>query len=589
MRNFVFIASLIAFAISFSACDKDDSDPNGNNGNDTIQQDTLMIYSFVFHELNPVVEADIDYENLEITASIPRTANMKNLAFTAEFTEGATLTPPSGFAYDFSNNLEFTLRRGQETVKYLAIIDYSAVDDNELLSVSFPDLFRKGEIENNEVSLEVPFGTDLSEVLIEMQISAFASVSPESGSLVDLSNPLEIIVTAENGDEQTYTLTTTVMEQETGVRAFWIPDPSHSQFLTSYENIQQGVALAKELNFNTLYVVAWAKTRTLYPSQVLADNSTYTDARDGMFTPGYTGVSGDPLTDLIEVAHAEGLKVILWYEYGFMARWGSAPTPANDRILAVNPHWAGWGINPSASNISDTIPTNYNNSDFYYNGYHPEKQQFMIDLVMEAVNNYNIDGVQGDDRMPAMPRNSGYDHYTVNRYRDEHGGQDPPLSPSNPQWVRWRVDILNQFGQDMFDAVKAAKPNVLVTNSPNPHPWAFNNLMQEWPVWLDAGNVEILSVQCYRYSIGAYQATINEVLSYFTNHGDGNLQRLSPGIILYGSAGLTDPELVFQKLMYNRSVGITGESFFYDVPLNDERIKRVLRAMYPGPAIFPDF
>jgi hypothetical protein len=308
MRNFVFIVSLLVFAISFSACDKDDPDPNGNNGNDTIQQDTLKIYTFKFHELNPVVEATIDYEKLEITASIPRTANIRNLAYTAEFTEGATLTPPPGFAYDFSNNLEFTLRKGQETVKYTAIIDYSAVDDNELLSVSFPDLFRVGEITDNEVFLEVPFGTNLSAVLIEMQISAFASVSPESGSLVDLSNPLEITVTAENGDENVYTLHTTVMEQETGVRAFWIPDPTHSTFLTSYENIQQGVALAKELNFNTLYVVAWAKTRTLYPSQVLADHSTYTDARDGMFTPGYTGISGDPLADLIEVAHAEGLE-----------------------------------------------------------------------------------------------------------------------------------------------------------------------------------------------------------------------------------------------------------------------------------------
>lgn len=589
MRYLLFIVSLLAFAISFSACEKDEPDPNGNNGNDTIQQDTLKIHSFVLHELNPVVEATIDYEKLEITASIPRTANIKNLAYTAEYTEGATLTPPPGFAYDFSNNLEFTLRKDQEMVKYTAIIDYSAVDDNELLSVSFPDLFRSGDILENEVFLEVPFGTDLSEVLIEMEISEFATVSPESGSMVDLGNPMEITVTAENGDENTYLLNTTVLEQETGVRAFWIPDPTHSPFLTSYENIQEGVAFAKEFNFNTLYVVAWAKTRTLYPSQVLADNSTYSDDRDGMFTPGYTGVSGDPLTDLIDVAHAEGLKVILWYEYGFMARWGAAPTPENDRLLAVNPHWAGWGINPQANDLNDTIPSNYNNSDYYYNAYHPEVQQFMIDLVMEAVNNYNIDGVQGDDRMPAMPRNSGYDYHTVNRYRNEHGGQNPPLSPSNPDWVRWRVDILNQFGQDLFDEVKAANPDVLVTNSPNPYPWAYDNLMQEWPVWLEAGNVEILSVQCYRYSISAYQATLNQVLSYFSNNGDGNLQRLAPGLIVYGSGGLTDPELLVQKMQYNRSVGLTGESFFYDVPLGDERIKKVLRAMYPGPAIFPDF
>jgi uncharacterized lipoprotein YddW (UPF0748 family) len=574
---FLFIAALWLA----SACKKNDNgDPNGN-GNDTIPDQTLKILSFRFHDLNPVVEADIDHDNRTIEAAIPRTANIKNLAITVEFTEGATLSPPSGFTYDFSNPLEFTLRKGAETVRYTASVGFSPFDKNELLAVNFPDLFRTGEISGNDVALEVPFGTRLEEVLIELTISEHASVAPESGSLVNLGSPLQVKVTAENGDEQVYTLTTTVLEQETGVRAFWIPDPSHTPFLTSYENMQQGVALAKELNFNTLYVCAWAKTRTLYPSETLAANSTYNTAREGMFTPAYTGISGDPLTDLIEVAHAEGLKVILWYEYGFMARWGTPPTPQNDRILAVHPHWVG--INNQGQ------PSHYNNSDFYYNAYNPEVQQFLLDIVMEAVLNYNIDGVQGDDRMPAMPRNSGYDDYTVNRYKAEHGGQNPPSNPDNFQWVRWRADILNQFGQDFFVVVKAAKPEVLVTNSPNPYPWAFNNLMQEWPVWLDAGNVEIMSVQCYRYTIAAYRSTVNEVLSYFTSHGDGNLLRLSPGIILYGSAGLTDPELVAEKIKYNRSRGITGESFFYNTPLGEERIQKVIMAMYPAPAFFPDF
>jgi len=568
---------LVAGLIIFASCKKDpipDPDPDP-------EPEVVQITSFVFSGLNPQVTAQIDQQQRTINALIPRTANLNNLLIEVEFTEGATLSPPSGFAYNFGNPLEFSLIKGAQLVKYMVTVGYAESAENQLLQVSFPDLFRKGEIAGNQVALEVPFGTNLQEINVNFQVSDHATVSPVSGSTVNLSSPLNITVTAENGETNQYTLTTSVLPQETGVRAFWIPDPSHTPFLSSLQGIQNGVALAKELNFNTLFVCAWAKTRTFYPSQVLADNSTYTDARDGMFTPNYFGLTNDPLADLITVAHAEGLKVILWYEYGFMARWGSAPTPANDKILAVNPHWVG--INSSGQ------AANYNNSDFYYNGYNPEVQQFMIDLVMEAVNNYNIDGIQGDDRMPAAPRNSGYEEYTINRYKAEHGGAEPPSNFNNTAWVRWRVNILNKFGQDLFNAVKAAKPNVLVTNSPNPYPWAFNNLMQEWPVWLDAGNVEILSVQCYRYTISAYRSTVNEVLSYFTNHGDGNLQRLSPGIILYGSAGLTDPDLIAEKMLYNRTRGITGESFFYDNPLNDHRIKRVIKAFYPGPAFFPNF
>ncbi|MFO7873269.1 MAG: family 10 glycosylhydrolase [Bacteroidales bacterium] len=573
----------ILFLIGYG-CEKDNgTDPDDNdNGNDTTEVDTLKIHAFYFHELDPVVEADIDHEEREINAYVPRTANIANLPVTVEYTEGASLTPPSGYAYDFSDPLEFTLSKDQESVVYTAYIDYSANDDNELLSVSFPELFREGDIEGNNVMLEVPFGTDLTEVLIEMEVSEYASVEPESGSIVDISSPLDIVVTAENGDENMYTLYITVLDQETGVRAFWIPDPTHTSFLSSYEDMVDGVELAKELNFNTLYVAAWAKTQTLYPSEVLADNSTYNDAREGMFTPDYTGVSGDPLTDLLDVAHDNDLKVILWYEYGFMARWGTPPSPDNDRILAVNPHWVG--INNQGE------PANYNNSDYYYNAYDPEVQQFMLDLVMEAVENYNIDGIQGDDRMPAMPRNSGYEDYTVNQYMDEHNGEEPPSNYNDTDWVRWRADILNQFAVDLYDVVKGFDDDMLLTNSPNPYPWAFNNLMQEWPVWLDEGVVDILSVQCYRYSLPAYKSTLNEVLSYYNNHGDGDLQRLSPGLIVYGSGGLTDSQLLFDKMMYNRSVGLTGESFFWGPdPLEDDRITKVLRAMYPGPAIFPDF
>lgn len=580
MKRLWILGGLIVTLCLLSACKKDPidkPDPDPDPQDSTI---VLKINSFVFADFTPAVEAVINHQEKTITASIPLSGDIKKLKPTIEITEGATISPPSGFQYDFTNPLVFTLKKDTVTVKYTATVQYAQSDANTLTKVSFPDLFRTGTMSGNSISLSVPFGTNLSEVLIQLEISNLATSIPASGTKVDLSQPLTITVISQSGLENSYTLTTQVMEQDVAIRAFWIPATWHSTFLTSYDKIQEGVNLAKELNFNTLYVCAWAQTRTLYPSQVLANNSSYNTPQEGMFST-YTGGSGDPLTDLISLAHAQGMKVILWYEYGFMAKWGAAPTPQNDKILAVHPHWVG--INNQGTQ------SNYNNTDFYYNAYNPEVQQFMLDLIMEAVNNYNIDGVQGDDRLPAMPVNSGYDTYTVNRYKDEHGGQAPPQSFTNWAWMRWRADILNAFALDLYNTVKAAKPHVLVTSSPNPYPWAFNNLMQEWPVWLADGSVEVLSVQCYRYTISGYRSTINEVLSYFNNNGDGNLKRLVPGLILYSSQGLTDPALIAEKILYNRSVGISGEAFFYDTPLADERIKKVIRAFYPAPAIFPEF
>ena len=48
------------------------------------------------------------------------------------------------------------------------------------------------------------------------------------------------------------------------------------------------------------------------------------------------------------------------------------------------------------------------------NAFNPEVQQFMLDLIQALLTSYpEIDGVQGDDRMPALPSISGYDDYTV--------------------------------------------------------------------------------------------------------------------------------------------------------------------------------
>jgi uncharacterized lipoprotein YddW (UPF0748 family) len=174
-------------------------------------------------------------------------------------------------------------------------------------------------------------------------------------------------------------------------------------------------------------------------------------------------------------------------------------------------------------------------------------------------------------------------------YKEEHGGEEPPDDYNDAQWVEWRANILNQFWKRVYDSVKTEDPGCLVANSPNPYPWAFNNLMQDWPSWLDQGTVELLSVQCYRSSVASYNATIDEVLEYFTSHGDGDLQRLAPGLIVYGSGGLVDPGLLAAQIQSNRERGIPGEAFFYDEPMRRDTIKHVLRTMYPAEAMLPDY
>lgn len=536
------------------------------------------ITTLSFNEFTPAIQAVVNQEEQTIQATVPFDADLKKLTPTILGTAGSTIFPPSDYAYDFSNALKFKISLEEESKEYTVSVNNQLNAENSMLSFEVPKYYKSAEIQNNNVTIKFTYGTDLTSIQPEIAISSSATITPSASGIVDLSQAVEYTVTSENGESKKYMVSAIVEPQETAIRAFWIPAPVHSPFLRNYEGIVEGVALANELNFNVLYVCAWAQTRTLYPSNVLVQNSSYNSTDEALFN-NYTGGSGDALADLVEEAHKHDIKVILWYEYGFMSRWGSAPTAENDKIIAVHPDWIG--IN------NENEPSNYNGTDFYYNAYNEEVQEFMLDLIMEAVTGYDIDGIQGDDRLPAMPRNSGYDEDTKSKYFTAKGIQ-PPIDYQNWEWVRFRADILNAFAKEMYTRIKNTKPNCIVGFSPNPYPWAFDNLMQEWPVWLDANIVQILSVQCYRSTVNQYAYTIDEVLSYYTTHGNGNLAQLSPGLLLKGSNGLVDPEVLAGQIMENRERGIMGESFFYDTPLKVENIQNVIKAFYTGKAKFPE-
>lgn len=363
----------------------------------------------------------------------------------------------------------------------------------------------------------------------------------------------------------------------TAIRAVWIPDPSHTDAMISYQNVLNSVKLLDELNINTVYLCAWARSQTIYKSQVLKDNSTYASKEDGYLFNNYMGnyntptasPTGDPVKDLITEAHKKGIKVVFWFEYGFMASNGK--TPANNPILAKNPSWLGIA--------ADGNQSNYNGTDYYFNGYDPAVQNFMLALIDESMTLYpEIDGIQGDDRMPAMPRNSGYDDYTTNKYKAEHDGVAPPTQINDSTWVRWRLNILNDFGKKMYQQIKAKKANAWVCFSPNPYPWCMDNLMQEWPKWIENNIVDVLSVQCYRSDVASYTNTIQEARKYIKQKT--NKRIFNPGMILKNGSNIMSPALLEGQLNANKDINTNGEAFFYIDGLKDSAVQKVLKKWY---------
>ena len=321
------------------------------------------------------------------------------------------------------------------------------------------------------------------------------------------------------------------------IRGVWITTTA-STALDSRNNIKTTVENCKRAGINHIFMVVYNNARTMYPSQVM---------QQLIGVPILERFSGrDPLQEMIEEAHAAGLKVHAWFEYGFASSFSANGGP----IVAAKPHWAardaGGGL---------TIKNGFD----WLNAFHPEVQQFMIDLFKEVVVKYNIDGVQGDDRLPALPSSAGYDSYTLSQYRAEHNGADPPGNITDPAWVQWRARRLNAFCKRLRNEVKALKPSIIYTMSPSPYPWGLNEYLQDWPTWVDSSWIDAVIPQCYRYDINSYNATLAQQKSF---HRNPNVP-LYPGVLIRSGTYTATDGFLSQMVQSNRNNGFKGEVYFF--------------------------
>ncbi|MFM7428078.1 MAG: glycoside hydrolase family 10 protein [Elainella sp.] len=335
------------------------------------------------------------------------------------------------------------------------------------------------------------------------------------------------------------------------LRGVWLTNVD-SSILNSKHQIREAMQLLADTGFNYLFPVVWNKGYTLYPSPTLRKLIGVEIA------PAFQG--RDPLAEVVEAAHAFGLKVIPWFEYGFAASYGH-PGP----ILQARPDWAA----------QDQQGKLLNKNGFnWLNALHPDVQTFLLDLILEVVQTYDVDGIQGDDRLPALPSEGGYDDYTQQLYRREFGA--PPAHCKQQAWLQWRADRLTEFLARLRKAVKTVNPELLISMAPSPYPFGFTEYLQDVPAWLQQGLVDLLHPQLYRRDLRAYRGLVNELINQFPAH----LPIIAPGVLTKFGSYTISPDLLWDCIQVNRRSGLGGEVlFFYEgLRINDRAIAKRLQA-----------
>ncbi|MFE1745164.1 family 10 glycosylhydrolase [Coleofasciculus sp. H7-2] len=269
------------------------------------------------------------------------------------------------------------------------------------------------------------------------------------------------------------------------IRGVWMTN-NDIDILRDRPKLQNAVSQLAQLNFNTIYPVVWNSGYALYESAVAQREDIQSSARKGL-------QGQDIIADLITQAHRQGLLVIPWFEFGFMA-------PPISELTSNHPNWITQRRDGSQTWIGAAGEV------VWLNPFHPEVQQFITELVLEIVTKYDADGIQFDDHT-SLPNEFGYDRYTLALYKQETK-KNAPSNPQDPAWVLWRADKITAFMTQLNKAVKQRKANAIFSVAPNPYVTAYNTYLQDWLTWVRQDIVDELIVQVYRPNLQSFLAQL---------------------------------------------------------------------------------
>jgi uncharacterized lipoprotein YddW (UPF0748 family) len=285
------------------------------------------------------------------------------------------------------------------------------------------------------------------------------------------------------------------------LRGVWLTNID-SDVLFSHKNLENGLNRLTQLQFNTVYPTVWNWGYTLYPSKVAAREigvaqRLYPDmAETGQPSAQEVAQQNrDMLQELVEIGRKKSMRVIPWFEFGFMA-------PARSELVKRHPDWVTQRADGSQIWKEGT------HSRVWLNPFHPKVQAFMLKLFTELMQQYEVDGLQLDDHF-GLPVEYGYDPYTVKLYQQEHSGRRPPNNPKDPAWMKWRSQKITAMMAKVFFTVKGANPRAILSVSPNPQEFSYDFFLADWVEWERRGYVEELVLQLYRDNLSRFRMELD--------------------------------------------------------------------------------
>lgn len=332
---------------------------------------------------------------------------------------------------------------------------------------------------------------------------------------------------------------------------------------------------AAAMNMNAVIFQVRPAADAMYDSKLEPWSAFLTGQMGKAPTPYY-----DPLKFAVEKAHKRGLELHAWFN-PYRARH-----PADSLAVAPN----------HVSQQQPELVHDFGDYQWLDPGL-PEVRKYSRRVIMDVVKRYDIDGVHLDDYFYPYPSYGGGKEFPDSLSWNQAMAENP--SQKRGDWRRHNVD---QFIKEVYQAIKAEKPEVKFGISPF-GTWrpgypqgtggfdAYSQLYADARLWLQEGWVDYFTPQIYN-QIDRVIRPFPVMLQWWSQQNKHD-RHLWPGLFTSraaGSDGWPTQEITGQVYIARGQPGITGSIHFSMQSLMGEwnpLVSDMTRGVYAGPALVP--
>ena len=304
-----------------------------------------------------------------------------------------------------------------------------------------------------------------------------------------------------------------------------------------------------QAGINTVFFETLNAGYPIYPSQVAPEQNP--------LSRGW-----DPLAAAVKLAHERGMELHAWMWVFATANQRHntvirRPTGDLGPVLTAYPQWAS----------KDNRGRIWHDRDrkAYLDPANPEVRNYLLNIVAEISQNYDVDGIQLDYiRYPFQDPNRnfmfGYGTAARQQFKQQTGVDPVNVTPRSgalwQQWVNFRTNQVTSFVAEVSQFLKQKHPDIILSAAVFHHPEAERiwKIQQHWEVWARQGYVDWIVPMTYSLDTNR----LRRIAEPLTQE-----QRLGSSLITPSVKVLNIPEIVaIDQIQAVRDLSTGGYSIF---------------------------